>query len=178
MEKDKFSVAVVRMPSNRVSGFLKDLPKNVSSHEALVYGIRCREEAFAFVNPKPELVAYLKNYPLYAAVRYCELKFNASAVSKVCHFDMKFVDEPQLCAVWCQCCKVIAGFSSEELKKLNFALYVNDEEKTVSFLSYSLANDDAWTRMMLNFVHNIQPDNGEWEASDIEFTTCDINMNF
>lgn len=178
MEKKKISLALVRMPSNRVKNFVENLPKNVLPHEALFLGIRCREEALAFDAPNEDLISYLESFPKYAAVGYYEIMENSEGSAKLCYFAMNFQNEPRFYEVWCQCSKIVAGLSVEDLKKLHFAIFVEEAEKRVCFLSYTLTPNDDWTQLMLNFAHNIQPDDKEWENSEIKFTSCDIKMNF
>lgn len=178
MEK-KFFPAVVLMPTNRVSGFEKQIPSIFTKHVALISGIRCREEAFAIDAPSVEkLQELLTPYPKDAAIRYYLPIKNESGMAKVCTFTLQFEDEPQLYAVWCQCGKVVASLADEEVKMLRFAIYEDAEAKQVCFQSYSLHPDDKWVELMLKFAHNVQPDENEWEASEIGFDTCEILCNF
>lgn len=182
MEKKKTFPAVVLMPTNRVKEFLSMLPAGYQPKPALTYGIRCREEAFALDDFAVEenLENFLAGFPSTSAFRYFLPLNNLQGSAKVCYFSMQFASEPMFYTVWVQCSKVVATLSKSELKKLQFAIFENAAEKQVCFLSYSSEPDDEWVRMMLNFVHNIQPDEQEWVASEIKFETCEIktNINF
>ncbi len=180
MENKNVFPAIVLMPSNRVNGFLAQMPVDCVNYVALVNGIRCREEAYAVFDllSAEALHEYLKSFPKDAAVRYCYPAYNPEGKAKICSFTMQFDDDPQLYAVWCQCSKVVAGLSADDLKKLNFAIYEIPNKKQIRFLSYSQQPDDAWIMMMLQFIHHIQPEQNEWVASEIKFERCDIKSNF
>ncbi len=178
MEKTNVFPAVVVMPSNRVHNFVKQIPNICEKHTALIWGIRCREEALALEAPSVDkLQQLLSDYPKNAAVRYYLPQKNDEGKAKLCTFTLQFEDEPQLYAVWCQCGKVVAGLNQDELKILRFAIFEDVKNKQVCFQSYSLCPDDKWIQLMLNFAHNIQPDAYEWAASEIKIENCDIICN-
>ena len=134
MEKKNSFLALALMPTNRVNGFVKQLPLDCQKHEALIYGIRCREEAFALETSSIEkLQIYMNTYPKDAAIRYYLPIKNEKGSAKICSFTLQFETEPQLYAVWCQCMKVVASLSAEELKILRFAIYEDVETKQVCF---------------------------------------------
>ena len=179
MEKNNSFPALVLMPSNRVSGFLQQIPNIFQRHFALISGIRCREEAFALEALAVEkLQQLLSAYPKDAAVRYYLPIKNDDGKAKVCTFTLQFEEEPQIYAVWCQCCKVVATLSNAQVKMLRFAIFEDLAQKQVCFQSFALYHDDRWVQLMLNFAHNIQPDEHEWVASEIKFESCDIICNF
>ena len=125
-----------------------------------------------------KLQELLSSYPKDAAVRYYLPIKNDKGKAKICTFTLQFEDVPQLYAVWCQCGKVVASLSADDLKILRFAIFEDLEAKQVCFQSYALYPDDKWVQLMLNFAHNIQPDEHEWVASEIKFESCDIIYNF
>lgn len=171
--------ALVLMPTNRVSNFEKQLPSIFNKHMALISGIRCREEAMAIESPSVEkLQQLLAPYPKDAAIKYYLPVRTDDGKAKLCTFTMQFEDEPQLYTVWYQCGKVVASLSDEEVKMLRFAIFENLEKKQICFQSYALSPDDKWVQLMLNFAHNIQPDEHEWVASEIKFESCEIVCNF
>ncbi len=179
MENKNLFPAVVLMPTNRVQNFVKNVPNIFTRREALVFGIRCREEAMAIEAPSAEkLQQLLAPYPKDAAIKYyLPIKIDEGK-AKLCTFTLQFEDEPQLYAVWCQCGKVVSSLSTNEIKMLRFAIFENLEAKQICFQSYSLYPDDKWVQLMLNFAHNIQPDEHEWVASEIKFESCEIVCNF
>lgn len=177
MEKNAFP-ALILMPTNRVSNFEKQLTSVFKKHMALISGIRCREEAIALEAPSVDkLQQILAQYPKDAAVRYYLPVRKEDGLSKLCTFTLQFEEEPQLYAVWCQCSKVVSSLSDAEVKMLRFAIFEDLEHRQVCFQSYSLTPDDKWVQLMLNFAHNIQPDEHEWVASEIKFESCEIICN-
>ena len=179
MENKNLLSAVVWMPSNRVAGFEKQIPSDCKKHMALISGIRCREEAFVIQSQNLQsLLKLFEPYPKNAAIRFFLPMASEEASEKICSFTLQFEEEPQLYAVWCQCGKVVAGLSIEEVKMLRFSLWEDKENKQVHFQAYAKEPSDKWVQLMLNFAHNIQPDEQEWVASEIKFESCSVMSNF
>lgn len=175
-----FFPAIVAMPSNRMSGFVKQIPEKCEKHVALVQGIRCREEALALcpVHSKECLRKFLKEFPENSAVRYYIPSDDDDGFDKICSFALNFDTEPQLYTAWSLCLEALSYLQDEEIKQLHFAVFEDEEAKQVHIQAYAMSPDDSWMHVILNFFHNIQQVARDLAVSDFKLRNCRIYKNF
>ena len=81
--------------------------------------------------------------------------------------------------MWQECCKICNSFSPQQLRKLNFALFFDEESKQIYFQSYSEIADDDWAQMMSEFNLNLESDkDGRWKIKVAVIASCNIKKNY
>ena len=172
------NIAVALMPSNRVAGFLNTLPQGTRSYIALLFGMKCRQEAVALIGEEKEVQKYLASFPEDSAIRYYFPKENEKGRAKISRFVFS-CKENMLYEMWQECCKICNSFSPQQLRKLNFALFSNEDSKQIYFQSYSEIADDDWAQMMSEFNLNLESDkDGRWKMKVAVIASCDIKKNY